>query len=286
MRAAGVVLVGGRSSRMGSPKAALEWHGSTLLRRVTGLLARTVDGPVIVVAAPGQLLPELPPGVVLVTDPEPGQGPVVGLATGLGAAASAGAELAFVTATDLPFLHPAYIRRVLAALVSPTSQPESDEAPSSAVDVALPHLGGYPQPLAAAYRTALAPLLAGMAAAGELRLRALFERCPVRELDRATLLTDAELAAVDPALRSVHNVNSPGDYGEAIARPAPEVTVWLGERSVRVAAATLAEAAAASGVRLAELPGPAVLHPTASTAEVSGLDGELPLVAGDVLRLF
>ena len=30
---AGIVLAGGRSSRMGAPKAALEWHGSTLLRR-------------------------------------------------------------------------------------------------------------------------------------------------------------------------------------------------------------------------------------------------------------
>ena len=27
-----MVLAGGRSSRMGTPKAALEWHGSTLLR--------------------------------------------------------------------------------------------------------------------------------------------------------------------------------------------------------------------------------------------------------------
>ena len=35
-RAAGIVLAGGRSSRMGTPKAALEWHGSTLLRRVVG----------------------------------------------------------------------------------------------------------------------------------------------------------------------------------------------------------------------------------------------------------
>lgn len=290
------MLVGGRSSRMGSPKAALEWHGSTLLRRATGLLARTVDGPVIVVGAPGQPLPELAPEVVLVADPEPGQGPVVGLATGLGAAAAAGAELAFVTATDLPFLHPAYIRRVLAALTAAQPEPgapdglpapDSPPAPEPSVpDVALPHLGGYPQPLAAAYRTALAPLLAGMAAAGELRLRTLFERCRVRELDEATLLADPELAAVDPALRSVHNVNSPGDYAEAIARPAPEVTVWLGERSVRVAAATLAEAATAAGVRLAELRAPALLYRTASSAEVSGLDGELPLVAGDVLRLF
>ena len=33
---AGIVLAGGRLSRMGTPKAALEWHGSTLLRRVVG----------------------------------------------------------------------------------------------------------------------------------------------------------------------------------------------------------------------------------------------------------
>ncbi|MGH2888012.1 MAG: NTP transferase domain-containing protein, partial [Solirubrobacteraceae bacterium] len=37
MAAAAIILAGGRSSRMGSPKAALDWHGSTLLRRVTGL---------------------------------------------------------------------------------------------------------------------------------------------------------------------------------------------------------------------------------------------------------
>ena len=40
MASAGVVLAGGRSSRMGTPKASLEWHGSTLLRRTVGILAR------------------------------------------------------------------------------------------------------------------------------------------------------------------------------------------------------------------------------------------------------
>jgi len=30
-KAAGLVLAGGRSTRMGAPKASLEWHGSTLL---------------------------------------------------------------------------------------------------------------------------------------------------------------------------------------------------------------------------------------------------------------
>jgi molybdenum cofactor guanylyltransferase len=37
--AAGIVLAGGCSSRMGAPKTALEWHGSTLLRHVVGLAA-------------------------------------------------------------------------------------------------------------------------------------------------------------------------------------------------------------------------------------------------------
>ena len=72
---------------MGTPKAALEWHGSTLLRRVASVLGRVVDGPVIVVRAPGQALPELPPTVELVEDPREGLGPLQGLAAGLAAAA-------------------------------------------------------------------------------------------------------------------------------------------------------------------------------------------------------
>jgi len=47
MGSAGVVLAGGRSSRMGTPKAALEWYGSTLLRRTVAILARATGGPVV-----------------------------------------------------------------------------------------------------------------------------------------------------------------------------------------------------------------------------------------------
>ncbi len=57
---AGIVLAGGRSARMGTAKAWLEWHGSTLLRRVGGILERSVDGPIVVVRAAGQRLPEIP----------------------------------------------------------------------------------------------------------------------------------------------------------------------------------------------------------------------------------
>src|SRR5262252_5143981 len=147
---AGIVLAGGRSSRMGAPKAALEWHGSTLLRRTAGVLARVTDGPVLVVRAPGQELPALPPQVEVIEDPAEGLGPVQGLAAGL-AALSGRAEVAFVSSTDMPFLHPAFVRRVL-------------RAAQEGADVALPVARGYPQPLAAGYRTTLAPVAAKLVA--------------------------------------------------------------------------------------------------------------------------
>jgi molybdenum cofactor guanylyltransferase len=298
MRAAGIVLAGGRSSRMGRSKAALAWHGSTLLRRVTGLLTREVDGPVIVVGAPDHRLPALPAEVRVVADPEPGRGPVVGLATGLGAASDAGAEVVFVSATDLPFLHLAYVARLLTALTEHAVQ----------ADVALPHLSGYPQPLAAAYRTSLAPVLAEMVSTGEARLRELFTRCRVRRLDREDLLANPVLAAADPALASVSNINSPEDYAAALVRPAPSVTVRLGGSEYQVAAATLGtalaqaraashasragitqvRAASGSGAGPPGLAAPAVVDPVVVEAltgtAVYTEDAELPLVAGDVVR--
>jgi molybdopterin-guanine dinucleotide biosynthesis protein A len=220
MRAGGVVLAGGRSSRMGTPKAALEWHGSTLLLRTVGIVARAAGGPVVVVRASGQDLPGLPGTVMVVDDPREGKGPVQGIAAGLGALAGE-AEAAFVTSTDLPFLHPAYIRRVLRALDEP-SGPDA-----AAPDVALPVARGYQQPLAAAYRTGLAGLAERLVKEDRLRPAFLFAECTVTRLDDAALLTDPVLAALDPGLDSVLNVNTPDEYQAARERPAPEVTVQL-----------------------------------------------------------
>jgi molybdenum cofactor guanylyltransferase len=269
--AAGVVLAGGRSSRMGTAKAALEWHGSTLLHRTLGVLARTVDGPLLVVRAPGQPLPEIPPQADVVEDPEEGLGPLQGLAAGL-AALTSRAQIAFVCSTDLPFLHPVFVRRVLGALID-------------GIDVVLPVARGFPQPLAAVYRVTLGPLVAELVATGQLRSAFLFRRCATLRLDDAALLTDPALAAADPALDSVVNVNSPDDYRTARRHPAPQVTVqrygalvrngYGGPRTVR--AATLSGAAAAVGVVLdrhvvAAINGDEISH-----------DGGIPLVTGDTL---
>ena len=273
MACAGVVLAGGRSSRMGAPKAALEWHGSTLLGRTAGIVARAVNGPVVVVSAAGQDLPGLPKQATVVEDPRQGKGPVQGIAAGL-AALSGQAEAAFISSTDLPFLHPAFIRRVLRVL------DERDDT-----DVALPVARGYPQPLAAAYRVSLAETAERLVKEDRLRPAFLFDECRVERLDDAALKQDPVLAALDPDLDSVLNVNEPADYRAARARPAPEVTVQLfgvlakggarGPRAVR--AATVGAAAAAVGLAFDR-------HVTAAlNGDQITRDGTAPLAAGDTV---
>lgn len=256
---------------MGSAKAALEWHGSTLLYRAAAVVTRSVDGPVVVVAAPGQALPELPTGVAVVEDPVEGLGPMQGLAVGL-AAVEDRAEAAFVCSTDLPFLHPAYVRRVLRGLVD-------------GVDVVLPVARGFRQPLAAAYRTGMAGLVAELLREGNRRPGMIFEHCVVVQLDDAALLDDAAVARYDPDLESVRNINTPDDYRAARDREPPEVTVERfgalakggGHKPHAVRAATIGDAAQAVGLVLDR-------HVVAAVnGEQVTREDRLPLVAGDAV---
>ena len=250
---AAIVLAGGRSTRMGRPKARLDWHGSTLLRHAVGLVAREVDGPVVVVRAAGQALPALPAGTELADDALQARGPLQGIAAGL-AALNDRADVVFVTGVDAPFLHPALIRHVIASL-------------RAGDDVALPEAHGFPHPLAAAYRAAtIGPLIDALLAEDSLGTRPLMHRARVHRLDEAALLADPDVAQLDPDLRSLDNLNEPAEYEAALARPEPAVTVE-GRGTVR--AATLARAGAGAG------------------ADINGrpaTDSQEPLAAGDVVR--
>jgi molybdopterin-guanine dinucleotide biosynthesis protein A len=188
----------------------------------------------VVVRAPGQELPPLPEAIEVVEDAREGRGPLQGLAAGL-AAVRDRAPAAYASSTDVPLLHPRFVRRVLAAL--------DDD-----VDVVLPHAAGYPQPLAAVYRTDLADLVERLIAEDRMRPAFLFEACRVRRLDADALLADAALAALD-----------------------------LGADPAVVAAATLGEAAAASGLTLDE-------HVVAAlNGDQITRDPEAPLAAGDTV---
>jgi molybdopterin-guanine dinucleotide biosynthesis protein A len=210
---AGILLAGGRSQRMGRDKASLPWHGSTLVRRAAGLLARIAEPPVIVVCAPDQARPPLPSWVQVARDPEPGLGPLAGLAVGL-AAAGPRAEAAAVCAVDAPLAHPAVLAALLGALgASPAVVPLSD---------------GRPQPLFAVYRTELAFLAAALVADGERRASQLAERAGARVVEPFELLVVDDVAAFDPAFASFLSFDDADAYDAALALPQPVVRVTGG----------------------------------------------------------
>jgi len=82
----GILLVGGASSRFGSPKALAEYEGETLADRAWRLLGDACDERLVV--GPGGLT-------------DPGTGPVAAIAVGLRAAQH---DLAVVIPIDMPLL--------------------------------------------------------------------------------------------------------------------------------------------------------------------------------------
>src|SRR5205809_2559240 len=82
----GIILAGGKSSRMGLAKATLPFGPELMLQRVVRLLGSVVQ-PIVVVAAPGQELPPLPHGLLIARDEREARGPLEGLFAGLSAIA-------------------------------------------------------------------------------------------------------------------------------------------------------------------------------------------------------
>jgi molybdopterin-guanine dinucleotide biosynthesis protein A len=103
-------------------------------------------------------------------------------------------------------------------------------------------------------------------------------------LDEAALRADPVLAALDPELESVVNVNEPADYQAARARPAPQVTIQRfgvladGRRGPeQLRAATVAEAAQGAAVALDR-------HVVAAlNGDNITRDGQTPLATGDTV---
>jgi molybdopterin-guanine dinucleotide biosynthesis protein A len=237
MRAGAILLVGGRSTRMGRPKAGLDWHGEPLASRLARVLARAVgDGQVVAVRGPGQDLPDLPDHVEIVVDPTEGDGPLRGLAGGL-AALQGRADVAFASSVDAPFLHARLVTAVLGAV-------------GAADDAAVPVAHGQRHPLAAAYRIALLPLLDDLLVRGERRLGALLNAVRTRFLDETSLLAALGLGEVDPGLDVLRNINTPAEYDAAHALVPPRVTIEAFGAVREARASRLEDAVAAAGLAL------------------------------------
>ncbi len=194
MKFGGVVLCGGRSSRMGRPKALLPFGPETLLQRVVRIMSAAVD-PIVVVAAVGQELPPLPTGVRIVRDEQEYAGPLAGMGLGLRALA-AEADAAFVSACDAPLLRVEFVRHMLDAV-------EKNDA-------VVPHDGTFYHPLAGVYRTSLHLQIAALVASGQARPLFLIESVQTVRMG----LDD--LRVVDGALDSLRNLNTPEEYLAAL----------------------------------------------------------------------
>jgi molybdenum cofactor guanylyltransferase len=193
---AGIVLCGGRSTRMGSAKALLPFGSETMLQRVIRLLG-TVASPLVVVAAPEQSLPDLPASVAVARDEREGRGPLEGLRAGLKALAVE-VEVAYVTSCDVPLLVPAFVHRMVELL--------GDQ------DIAVVEIDGFPHPLSAVYRRRTLPQVEALLAEDRLRPVFLFDAVRTRRVH------PEELALVDPQLLTLRNVNAREDYLNALSR--------------------------------------------------------------------
>jgi molybdopterin-guanine dinucleotide biosynthesis protein A len=118
------------------------------------------------------------------------------------------AEAAYVTGCDVPLLVPEFVRRMI------------ELAPG--FEVAVPHVDGYDEPLAAVYRRSVLGHVGDLLDADRLRPAFLFDRVRTRRV------TADELTEADPELGSLANVNSPADYLAALARAGLEAPGEVG----------------------------------------------------------
>lgn len=186
-----IILAGGKSSRMGEDKALMRFGDRPLLQRVVDELRPHFEDLILVTNHPEQHLHL--PDIRIVTDVEPGQGPLGGIFAGL--LASRGAHN-LVVGCDMPFLN----HLLLDYLWSLRTWG----------DVVVPLTHEALAPICAVYDRAVLPTIADALHAGERRVMGLYPRLKVH------YVREDELLPYDPDLRSLRNLNTPEDYRAAL----------------------------------------------------------------------
>jgi molybdopterin-guanine dinucleotide biosynthesis protein A len=182
---------------MGRDKATLPFGPELMLQRVVRLLSEAIDlEAMIVVAAPNQMLPDLPKPVTVARDIHEYRGPLQGLATGLSGIGDR-CDAFYATACDVPLMAPAFVDRMFQLL--------------EGHDIAVPFDGGHHHALAAVYRPQVLPQILELLKSGRRRARFLFDEVRTREVP-----VD-DLRCVDPKLATLENLNYYEDYLAALA---------------------------------------------------------------------
>ena len=181
----GIILAGGKNTRMGRNKALLEVGGMRLIDRTVGLF-RSVFKEVILVAA--DPLAYLDLQTLIVTDILPERGALGGLYTGLFYAAG---EYAFIGACDMPFMNRAFLEYMVS------------KAPG--YDIVVPAPPDGLQPLHAVYSRRCLPAIRSLLDRNRMQIKELYPGQQLLEIPPEVL------RAYDPEGRMFMNLNTPED---------------------------------------------------------------------------
>lgn len=180
-----IILVGGKSRRLGQDKLYLEFNGNLVIKRTYFILKEVFDEEPLFV---GREALSFTSNVV--PDKIPGLGPIGGLFTAFDCVH---ANFVFLTACDMPLISKSVLRFMLAHL-NPRSQ------------IYLPKFkNGMIEPLFAFYSTELKNLVNLEILSGELKLRSLISG------SRVQYLNENEIKSVDEELLSFLNINTKDD---------------------------------------------------------------------------
>ena len=194
----GIVLAGGRATRFGADKLAVEVDGRPLLHHAILAVATVSDEVVVVIGSDGAR-PPLPADadvrVRVVRDAVADRGPLAGLAAGLAAARG---RLAIVVGGDEPSLSPAVLAELLLWL--------GQEAHGSPLDAVALTEDGQVRPLPAALRvSSVGPVVAALLDGEARSLVGLLQRLRVGTLE------PERWRVLDPDGASLRDVDTPDD---------------------------------------------------------------------------
>ena len=207
--AAGFVLAGGQSSRMGQDKALLLFAGRPLVAHALSILTQA-GLPASIAGARPSARTALEAFAPVVEDPESGLGPLAGICAAL---ASTSAHYAVFLPVDLPLLPPALIGFLL------------HHARITGQAVTVPAVAGFNQTFPAVLDGAVLPALKAALDARNGRCLSAFQAAAA-SLGQAINSVAVELLAQSgqvthplglPPVRWFLNLNSPGDVEQAEA---------------------------------------------------------------------
>jgi molybdopterin-guanine dinucleotide biosynthesis protein A len=193
-----IVLAGGRSSRLGHDKVFKTVGDRNLLDLVIDRVIPLSRETILVAASNNSLArSDRYPALKIVTDIQPGKGPLGGIYTGLLASKS---WHNLVVASDMPFLNAGLLRYMI--------QVATD------YDLTVPRVGDLVEPLHAIYTKNCLEPIEGLLRHGELPVRQLLTMVRTRYVDAE------EIERFDPEHLSFFNINTKADLlkAEEIAR--------------------------------------------------------------------